>query len=137
MSFMPEYDPAPMDDNKYAPHPARRDSFSSTFTTSTQLPPYIPIGAPPPFQNASSSTPSSSMNTQQSPPFFGLDPRFCASTLQTLVLHQEFSMSGGDFTVKTATGTPVVTCTGKYMSMSRRVGKLPLTLSYSCQYQVS
>lgn len=54
------------------------------------------------------------------PTAVGLSQQFIAHQPTFLVLKERFSVSGDDFTVRTAQGADVIRCDGKAMSLSGR-----------------
>lgn len=110
--------------------PASTQSTHSTYTDGANDP-------PPAYNNLDGASPSvlfpekshqsqQHYQPQQQPSnpvqLTGLNIQFCHQETIHLVMDQAWSLSGGDFTVTLADGTPIVRCEGNSWSMSKRVG---------------
>jgi len=60
-------------------------------------------------------------------PPLGVHPQFCFPEEHVLHMKEKaFSLSGDDFIITTANGTPVCKCKGKVLSISDKKGKFNL-----------
>lgn len=67
-------------------------------------------------------------------PALGPNPKYCFPEENVLQMREKaFSLSGDDFTIKTANGAEICKCKGKVMSISDKKGVLLLNPVYEIQ----
>jgi hypothetical protein len=77
-----------------------------------------PFQSPPPLHEINTMAPLTSFN-----PHLGTNPKYCFPEENVLNMKEKaFSLSGDDFTIKTANGAEICRCKGKVLSISDKKG---------------